>query len=64
MKEGDEPLRSFSDLMQFYESKRTTPEVDAVETSANYQEEQSVSDNAPVAEVDVTAAANTESTND
>ncbi len=23
MKEGDEPLRSFSDLMQFYEAKRT-----------------------------------------
>jgi hypothetical protein len=23
MKQGDEPLRSFSDLMQFYESKRT-----------------------------------------
>lgn len=23
MKEGDEPLRSFSDLLQFYESKRT-----------------------------------------
>lgn len=23
MKEGEEPLRSFSDLMQFYEAKRT-----------------------------------------
>ena len=23
MKEGDEPLRSFSDLLQFYEAKRT-----------------------------------------
>ena len=23
MKEGEEPLRSFSDLMQFYQAKRT-----------------------------------------
>lgn len=28
MKQGDEPLRSFSDLMQFYESQRTVPDSD------------------------------------
>ncbi|MCR9294053.1 MAG: S1 RNA-binding domain-containing protein, partial [bacterium] len=31
MKVGEEPLRSFSDLMQFYESKRTTTSQDAPE---------------------------------
>jgi hypothetical protein len=42
MKEGDEPLRSFSDLMQFYESKRTTPEVQEVaDVSANASESSS-----------------------
>jgi hypothetical protein len=50
MKEGDEPLRSFSDLMQFYESKRTTPDAPQVvenQPEANYEPEQPVEEIAP-----------------
>ena len=39
MKEGEEPLRSFSDLLQFYESKRTEPSTPpAADTSGSNPE--------------------------
>jgi protein Tex len=47
MKEGDEPLRSFSDLMQFYESKRTTPD-EVVETAVKQEPPTSVESDTPV----------------
>lgn len=37
MKEGDEPLRSFSDLLQFYEAKRTPPPRNAEPSSSATQ---------------------------
>lgn len=60
MKEGDEPLRSFSDLMQFYEAKRTDdvpapksseksppPEADSLATSVPDPSEAKNEDSSP-----------------
>jgi hypothetical protein len=60
MKVGDEPLRSFSDLMQFYESKRTTPDVPEVVENMNDLEAHPASETAPaIAPAEDTAATST-----
>lgn len=49
MKEGDEPLRSFSDLMQFYEAKRTDVPAPKSNDGANEQATEKVAAEAPPA---------------
>lgn len=49
MKEGDEPLRSFSDLMQFYEAKRT--DVPAPKSQEQGEQEKKVKDDSEAAQV-------------
>jgi uncharacterized protein len=44
MKEGEEPLRSFSDLMQFYEAKRTDPPAPTAKGEGGRPDPQPVTD--------------------